>query len=123
MHLVQCHVAIIVSSLFLLRADGTFPTTPRVPCYLQPAGNGCHYQLKPGSETCTTPSDRKRLKQNILLVNRTLVSLEKQLIRLGISEICILLSTNQSQINARNPELRASSLIFISWRLFLPLEA
>ena len=69
---------------------GTIPAaTSGVPCYLQPAGNACHYELKASSEVCTSASDRKRLMRGITLVNRTLVSLEQQLIRLGISKIYI----------------------------------
>ena len=65
---------------------GTAFSTPGVPCYLHPAGDGCHYRLKPDSDVCTTPFERKRISQGILLVNRTLLSLEHQLIRLGISK-------------------------------------
>lgn len=57
-----------------------------VPCYLHPAADGCHYTLRPGSDSCTTPSEKKRLSAGILLVNRTLTSLEQQLIRLGVSK-------------------------------------
>ena len=61
-------------------------STSGVPCYLQPPGDGCHYELKPGSEVCTSLPERKRLMQGVVVVNRTLVSLEQQLIRLGISK-------------------------------------
>ena len=57
-----------------------------VPCYLHPAGDGCHYSMRLGSESCTTPQERRRVSQGILLLNRTLVSLEQQLIRLGVSK-------------------------------------
>lgn len=69
-----------------LSAETNMLSSTGVPCYLHPAAAGCHYNLKPGSETCTTPGERMRLNQAILVVNRTLVSLEQQLIRLGISK-------------------------------------
>lgn len=67
--------------------SGIAPDHSGVPCYLQPAGDSCHYDLKPGSETCTSLADRIRLSKKILLVNRTLVSLEQQLVRLGVSKL------------------------------------
>ena len=78
----------VISVSFILSpcASQGLDSSSGVPCYMQPAGDGCHYQLKPGSESCTTVSERRRLSKNILLVNRTLVSLEQQLIRLGVSK-------------------------------------
>lgn len=61
-------------------------STSGVPCYLRPARDACHYRLRPGSDSCTTPQEKKKLNDRILLVNRTLMSLEQQLIRLGISK-------------------------------------
>ena len=82
---------LVVVTVALLSSKGSLglssTVTPGgVPCYLQPAGDSCHYELKQGSEACTSASERKRLMQGIVLVNRTLISLEHQLIRLGISK-------------------------------------
>lgn len=76
----------ITSSINCSRSvPGALPSSG-VPCYLHPSQDECHYKLKPGSITCTRASDRKQLNRGILLVNRTLASLEQQLIRLGVSE-------------------------------------
>jgi hypothetical protein len=83
-------VAIIVALSFTAHPQGVkgSQSSSGVPCYLHPAADGCHYNQRPGTDhdTCTTPADKKRLNAGILLVNRTLSSLEQQLIRLGVSK-------------------------------------
>jgi len=83
--------SLIILTISPLRAAGNsgFSSTG-VPCYLHPAADGCHYKLRPGSDFCTTASEKRRLTADILLVNRTLTSLEQQLIRLGISKMAII---------------------------------
>lgn len=72
-----------LSSYIFCCGNAQGKTASGTPCYLQPAAADCHY-LKPGSDRCTSVSDQKRLLQGIVLVNRTLVSLEQQLVRLGV---------------------------------------
>ena len=77
---------LVVIAGSLLTGTSSDLSSSGVPCYMHPAADGCHYKTKPVSETCATPRDRAILNERILLVNRTLVSLEKQLIKLGISK-------------------------------------
>ena len=57
-----------------------------VPCYLHPSADGCHYRVRPDSNNCSTPAQRESVSKRIAIVNRTLISLEQQLIRLGVSK-------------------------------------
>ena len=57
-----------------------------VPCYLHPSADGCHYYQKPDSPACTGPKTRAKLEIGVRQLNRSLYSLEQQLIRLGVSK-------------------------------------
>ncbi len=67
-------------------------SSSRVPCYLHPSDDDCHYNQKPDSSACTTPKLEKELKH----LNRSMYSLEEQLIRLGVSKfirLCCISNT------------------------------
>ena len=78
-------VPLVILLARLILGEASFLSTG-VPCYLHPSIDGCHYKLRPESDSCTTPAQRQSLVAKIIVVNRTLLSLEHQLIRLGISK-------------------------------------
>ena len=84
----MAHISATLSTLFLLIfvCSALGFTDSGVPCYLHPAGEDCHYRPKPDSPVCTSPADKVKLIEGVRQVNRTLSSLEQQLIRLGVSK-------------------------------------
>ena len=99
------HILLAIAGFYCLlvacSSDNSPPEagpTPGVPCYLHPAGDVCHYEQRIGSESCTTPRERNRARQNILILNRTLLSLEQQLIRLGVSKQVVTVFNGRTDI-------------------------
>ena len=70
---------------FVYGSSGIAFSDSGVPCYLHPSGDECHYRVKPGSPTCTSAEQRRRLTDGLRELNRTFTVLETKLIRLGIS--------------------------------------
>ena len=85
--LIVLGISLVASQLHPTSSSSEETSSSGVPCYLHPSADGCHYRLRPGSDFCTTATEKKRLGAGILQLNRTLTSLEQQLIRLGISKI------------------------------------
>ena len=71
-------------ALFISAVQGF--STSGVPCYLRPPGDKCHYSQKPDSPACTGVKTRTQLENGVRQLNRSMFSLEQQLIRLGVSK-------------------------------------
>ncbi|XP_064395022.1 complement factor H-related protein 4-like [Halichondria panicea] len=73
----------LLFSLLVLKTAQCFSTSG-VPCYLHPSRDGCHYSQKIDSPACTSPKTRAKFENGVKQLNRSMYSLEQQLIRLGI---------------------------------------